>query len=149
MENYLTTKEALKVIKNNTKRWFKEHKEIILAGTLTIAGAVFVGCVAQACENASKKNREHEEEGKEILDVLNSSGFHTKNNQLVDEIIFTDIAPQIEDLVLADGVDEGVIDTTFVVDYPLNGDFGKGVYNGKKNVHVVVRDAWEPESEES
>ena len=131
MENYLTTKEALKVIKNNTKRWFKEHKEIILAGTLTIAGAVFVGCVAQACENAY------------------SSGFQNKNNQLEDEIIFTDIAPQIEDLVLADGVDEGVIDTTFVVDYPLNGDFGKGVYNGKKNVHVVVRDAWEPESEES
>lgn len=63
-------------------------------------------------------------------------------NKKVDEDIFSDLAPEIEDLVLAEGVDEGVIERDFSVQFPKYGN-GDTTYIVKKHVKVIVQDMCE------
>lgn len=58
----------------------------------------------------------------------------------IDEAIFTDLAVEIENLVLEEGSDEGVIERFYTVPFLKNGDPAQGTYNVIKQVKVLVRD---------
>lgn len=129
----MTTKEHLKGIASNTKQWVKEHwKGIALGGLAILGGAVIV--------SMKKKN----EEGNEvILDVLDSySDKIAKRNPKIDEDIYTNIALQMESLIFDDSCDEGVISTTYEVEYPKNGDYAEGSWKGNKEVTVTIKDVY-------
>ena len=61
-------------------------------------------------------------------------------NRKVDEDIFTDLAPEIEELVLAEGVDEGLVQRVYPVKFPKYGDKCKETYTVRKYVKVLVQD---------
>lgn len=130
----MTTKEHLKGIASNTKQWIKEHwKGIVLGGLAILGGAVIV--------SMKKKNEEHNEEGEAILDVLDSySNAIAKRNPNIDEDIYTNIALQMESLIFDDSCNEGIITTTYEVEYPKNGDYSEGSWTGNKEVIVTIKD---------
>jgi len=110
--------------------WDENKAEIVLGTALTvIAGAAF-GVVLR-----DRKIHMEAAKGQKILDAFEST------HRFVDEDIFTDLAPQIEDLVLTEGVDEGLIEKVYKVSYPLAGDPKNGFYDVKKYVKVLVQDA--------
>ncbi len=127
----MTTKEHLKGIASNTKQWIKEHwKGIALGGLAILGGAVIV--------SMNKKNEDNNEESEAILDSYSNA--IAKRNPKIDEDIYTNIALQMESLIFDDSCDEGVITTTYEVEYPKNGDYSDGSWTGNKEITVTIKD---------
>lgn len=131
----MTTKEHLKGIASNTKQWVKEHwKGIALGGLAILGGTVIV--------SMNKKSEERDEESETVvIDTLDSySTAIAKRNPQIDEDIYTNVALQMESLIFDDSCDEGVITTTYEVEYPKNGDYSEGSWTGNKEVTVTIKD---------
>lgn len=75
----------------------------------------------------------------EVNDFLKPIEGGYKGNSWIDEDIFTDLAPQIEDALLEEGLDELLIDRTYPVKFPKFGDFKNGTYSIDKNIQVHIR----------
>lgn len=60
----------------------------------------------------------------------------------IDEDVFTNVAIQIEDLLLDEGLDEGIINTDYEVEFFKFGDRtgNSGTYTVNKNLQVLIRD---------
>lgn len=125
---YLTNEEAVEVIKNNTKAWFKRNWKKVL----------FVSIVGGAFAQAAVKSK-----GKSMDLNVKTDNENRIDYSDIDEAIFTGIAPLIEDYLLEEGLDEAVIDETFEVPYPKGGDISNGIYTVLKNVHVSITDMCE------
>ena len=152
---YLTTKEALIVIKDNTKSWFKRNWKKVVIGTLAFAGIGLA--VAKAKSNDSSTEDTEGEEilnilknasadiDEEVLDILRNARSHVPNSADIDEDIYTSLALEIEDAVLCEGLDEAYMDRTYTVKYPKGGDPDNGYYDVKKKVMVHVVDTGDEE----
>lgn len=155
MERYLTNKEAVGVIKNNTKAWFKRNWKKIVIGTLAFAG-IGLAVVKAKSNDSTTEDSEGEEIldilknacaniDEEDLDILKSARSHVPNSADIDEDIYTSLALEIEDAVLCEGLDEAYMDRTYTVKYPRGGEPDKGYYDVKKKVMVHVVDIGDEE----
>lgn len=61
----------------------------------------------------------------------------------VDEDIFTSLAPEIEDALFEEGLDEARIDRSYTIRFPKGGDSENDFYKTVKNVMVLVQDTCE------
>ena len=94
------------------KKFLKDNKEIVI---LTIIGAfgLTIGLKAHHREKMKLKK-----EGEEILKVLKTS----KGGRLepwanaIDEEVFTDLAPEIESMILNVGLEKGWIERSYSLD---------------------------------
>ena len=124
--------------KQTFKEFCKEHKMEIIIGGIVIVGAV------AGFKVWSKKL---DIKGKKIADALKEAATNLphETHRFVDEDIFTNIAPAIEEAVLEEGLDEALFEKFYKVSYPLGGYPKNGFYNVKKYVKVLVQDAgdWE------
>lgn len=152
MERYLTNKEAVEVIKNNTKAWFKRNWKKVAISALAFAG------IGLAIAKAKSNNEDNEGEeilnilknasadiDEETLDILKNARSHVPNSADIDEDIYTSLALEIEDAVLCEGLDEAYMDRTYTVKYPKGGDSDNGYYDVKKKVMVHVVDIGDEE----
>lgn len=123
-------------------RWCKEtwakHKEKIIVGGI-MAGSFALGYAVNENGKPKFQSLPDRYEVAELPSV--------RNYQLIDEDIFTSLAPEIEDLVLEKGADEGLIDRTYEVEFPKKGSYSNGSYKVLKNVQVLVRDAGDVKDE--
>ena len=124
--------------KQKIKEFRNEHNVEIIVGGIAIVGAV-VGLKVW-----SKKL---DVKDKKIADAFKTAATNLphETHRFVDEDIFTDLAPAIEEAVLEEGLDEVLFEKFYKVSYPKFGDPKKGFYNVKKYVKVLVQDAgdWE------
>lgn len=120
----------------NVGRWCKEtwakHKEKIIVGGIMV-GSFALGYAVNENGKPKLPSLPDHYDVPELPSV--------KSYRLIDEDIFTSLAPEIEDLVLEEGADEGLIDRTYEVEFPLKGSYSNGSYKVLKNVQVLVRDA--------
>lgn len=118
--------------KEDIKKFVKDHKTEIIVGAVSVA--IAVGAVFALHNNKSSADLEP----LKIPDEMpNPAHDH------IDEDIFTDLAPQIEDAVLTEGLDEDYIEKTYYVEWPKGG--GKeGTYEEVKKVIVHIVDITEP-----
>ena len=144
-------------MKEKIKKFYNEHKVGIWVAGITTA---FVGlaCIGAYIYEKGKKYgidlAGHEAEGKEILkalqgDEINDDLFDSvinactsgKNAREIDESVFTEVAPKIENLLLWDDTTK---ETTFEKFYnvlvPLNGDPKEGLFKVTKKLVVSVAD---------
>ena len=118
--------------KEDIKKFVKEHKTGIIVGGLSVAA--FVCAVIASHNNESSDDLEP----LKIPDEMpNPAHDH------IDEDIFTDLAPQIEDAVLTEGLDEDYIEKTYYVEWPKGGG-NEGTYEEVKKVMVHIVDVTEP-----
>ena len=116
-------------IKDKTKDWFKRNWKKVLVGIGMVGGAVIITVV---------KSRSESMDSNDETDYGNGVDYSK-----IDEAIFTDIAPLIEDYLLEEGLDEAVIDESFDVPYAKGGDISNGIYTVRKNLYVLIRDMCE------
>ena len=97
---------------SKAKKWIREHKK-----QLEIAGAVIgsfaLGIAYERCTNKKLKawhEAEKELEGYKLSDP-------DECTKRIDEDIFVNLAPTIEDAVLSDGIDEFYIDRDYPVEF--------------------------------
>lgn len=117
-------------IRKETKveKWVREHKKQ-LAIARAVIGSFVLGMLYEQCTNKKLKalhDAEKELEGY----TLNDPDECTKR---IDEDIFTNLAPTIEDAVLSDGIDEFYMDR----DYPVEFESGD---TRLRRVSVSVKD---------
>ena len=123
-------------MKEKMRKFWEEHKEQIVLGGVAVGGFL-LGVLYENFRDSScdiSLNRDSSEY--EIPGEIPSS----KNGRLIDEDIFTNIAPQIEAVILEEGLDEAYIDATYDVEYPKGGDYKNGTYTVKKKLDIYVRD---------
>lgn len=120
-------------MKEKIKKFWEDHKERVVIGGLTVSAFVLGYFISESRNHSTCEPSD--EEVPELPSGLDA--------QLIDEDIFTSIAPQIETLVLEEGLDEGYIERTYTVEYPKNGNPDEGYYEVKKKVEVHVHDMTE------
>ena len=115
------------------KKWFKEHP---VASSCIIAGIGVAGCIVAGVCVATVLREEHDN----YIIPMTPFGKIQRENFDIDEAIFTDVAPEIEEMLLADGVDEHYFNKTYSVKMPKNGDFANGFYEVLKQLEIKVTD---------
>lgn len=124
MKRKLTKEEKREKIKN----FLKDHKwEIIVSILGATTGIIFLN---RSLVKYKKESEELERQGKEILKVLEDCNRKAQIDPWttrIDEEIFTDLAPEIEDMVLNKGLEKGWIERTY--------ELGKV---GKRRVEVNI-----------
>lgn len=111
MENYLTTKEALIVIRDNTKAWFKKNWKKFVAG-----GAV-VGAVAIAiAKNINKEEEDTDMNDQILMDYLVPvvvRQLYVEPGTEAEKLIQEEMIPQCKDEVRRNIVSEsGIVEYT-------------------------------------
>lgn len=105
------------------RKWIREHKkQLVIAGA--VIGSFALGIVYERCAN--KKLKAVHEAEKEL------EGYDECTKR-IDEDIFTNLAPTIEDAVLSNGIDEFYMDR----DYPVEFESGD---TRLRRVSVSVKD---------
>lgn len=132
-------------MKEKLKKFYIKHKfEIWFAGVMaTLLGMSCAGLyIYKKGKDYGISLTEHESEGKAILEALQGAGIGLSalNANEIDDDIFTEIAPQIEGLLLEEGLDEGGIDKNYIIKFPKFGDAENGYYEVVKKLHVFVQD---------
>lgn len=96
---------------NNAKQWVKEHKHTLeLVGGVTVAAAGAAGVIffgGQVLDHLKEKYPLCDNEEDELREV---EGIPDDFEEVVDEHVFTELAPEITDLILGKG---GTIETTY------------------------------------
>ena len=146
METLNKLKEKMAAAKNKTVKFYSDHEDQIKKG------AIVVGCFAlgyAVCKLAGKPTLEKELDKLEWKDMddIKKKEYLPEENVIrkIDEDIFTELAPAIEDAILDDSSDEDLIERYYDVYFPKHGDYKNGSWKGRKYVKVLVQDAWTPE----
>ena len=92
--------------KEEIKEWVKEHKTILIGAGLVAGGAVLTVLVTKkfSCHHSNYT----------LIPKPELSGFE-KNAKLIDEEVFTDLAPHIEDALNKD-LDKVVLERSYQLD---------------------------------
>ena len=123
------------------KRWAEKNQALIVSGIIFIGGIIVTAITGKVCYERGLLDGIKKSDDDRI-DALPS----VHNARLIDEDIYTNIAPQIEDMVLTEGLDEGYIEEVYTVQYPKFGDYAKGTYDVLKKVTVNVYDVTDDEN---
>lgn len=99
--------------------WVKEHKKEILVGAGTVIGTAVLITIGVKCSKSSK--------GK----VINDMPKLKEIGRIVDEDIFTELAPSIEETVLNKGLEKVVLERS----YDLGDNLSKYVTVTIENVY--------------
>ena len=121
-------KKIIEEVKKNGKDFCKKNWPYVV-----IAGGAAIGIIAWGL---AKKSGVKPSEVNNFLQPI-EGGY--RGNSWIDEDIFTDLAPQIEDALLEEGLDELFIERTYPVKFPKFGDFKNGTYTVDKNIQVHIR----------
>lgn len=118
------------------KEFWNKYKVEIVVGGIVIVGAVVGFKVWQ---------KKLDINGKKITDAIKEAATNLphETHRIVDEDIFTDLAPAIEAAVLEEGLDEAMLQKVYKVAYPKGGDPKNGFYEVKKYVEVLIQDTCE------
>lgn len=146
MEMLTKIKNKIVEAKNKTVKFYSDHEGQIKKGAIVV-GSFALGYII--CKVTGKSTLEKE------LDQLEWKSLDDPNIQVsvrsgdynrdIDEDVFTELAPAIEDAILNDSSDEDLIERYYDVDFPKGGDYKNGTWKGRKYVKVLVQDAWTPE----
>lgn len=126
---------------NKLKTFWQKHKGKIIGATAIVTAVSLV--VVKIVLTTEETNSEIDEEGKKIIDAFEEAHSLYSGNQAIDEDIFTNLAPNIEDAVLEEGLDEAYFEKNYSVEYPINGNPDEGYYTVNKKVTVSVNDITE------
>lgn len=98
----------MKNVIERTKKFVKDHKKAIIIGGVTVAGVASVVILKDkvTAGNEMYYRKFFDNFKKAMADM---SEVHRK----IDEQIFTDLAPEIEDMVLSEFVEDGYLDRTY------------------------------------
>ena len=93
--------------KEEIKEWVKEHKTILIETGLVVGGAVLTVLVTKkfSCHHSNYT----------LVPKPELSDFE-KNAKLIDEEVFTDLAPNIETAVLNKDLDKVVLERSYQLD---------------------------------
>lgn len=116
------------------KAFWNKHKDTIINIAVAV-GSFAAGCAVVAIAKSGNDIPISDED----MPELPSGGAA----QRIDEDIFTKLAPEIEDFVLSEGVDEAYIERTYSVGFPKGGNPDNGYYNVDKKVEVRMYDVTE------
>lgn len=115
------------------KKWIREHKAEIAMTGLAVGGFIFGYWF---CKTHTKPV---------FIDKGVDCGvLPEKPYQKIDEQIFTEFAPWLEEAILAEGVDEDILMDQLKVPFPKGGDWKNGTYEVVKDILILVRDAGNP-----
>lgn len=119
--------------KEKIKKFWEKNKKKIIVGTAVVAGLVIAykfGKKSSAKDVCDK-----------ILDAAKETGdAFAESCKAIDKDIFTELAPEIEEAILEEGLDEYLIEKTYEVAYPLGGVAKNGFYKAVKKVRVMIND---------
>ena len=102
---------------NEKLKWVKEHKKEILIGTGTVIGTAVLITIGV---KSSRSSKAHKELGEKILDSFNNMPELTGTEKVVDEDIFTSLAPAIEKAVLEKGLEKVTLERAYDMGDNLN-----------------------------
>lgn len=97
----------MKNVIEKTKKFVDDHKKAIVIGGVTVAGVATVVILKDKVTVKEMYYRKFFDNFKKS--VAGMSEVHRK----IDEQIFTDLAPEIEDMVLSEFVEDGYLDRTY------------------------------------
>ena len=120
--------------KKTVRQWIGEHKEQIVMSALAV-GSFALGYYI--CKGRAKTP-------KIIEKGLDLGEMPAKPYQGIDERVFTEFAPWLEEAILAEGVDEDILMDQLKVPFPKGGDWKNGTYEVVKDILILVRDAGNP-----
>lgn len=119
---------------NKFKAFWNKHKDTIINIAVAV-GSFAAGCAVVAI---AKSGNDIPISDEDIPELPSGSAA-----QRIDEDIFTRLAPEIEDFVLSEGVDEAYMERTYSVGFPKGGNPDNGYYNVDKKVEVRMYDVTE------
>lgn len=97
----------MKNVIERTKKFVDDHKKAIVIGGVTVAGVATVVILKDKVTVKEMYYRKFFDNFKKAITGM--SEVHRK----IDEQIFTDLAPEIEDMVLSEFVEDGYLDRTY------------------------------------
>ena len=146
MEMLNKIKNKIVEAKDKTVKFYSDHKDQIKKGAIVV-GSFALGYVICKVTGKSTLKKELDQLEWKSLDDSESKNYLPEENVIrkIDEDVFTELAPAIEDAILDDSSDEDLIERYYDVDFPKHGDYKNGTWKGRKYVKVLVQDAWTPE----
>lgn len=123
--------------KESVKKFWKENGKIIKASILSAAAGATAAVIYDHVSKASTviTDQELDEEGREIKQAFEEAAeVHKK----LDEVIFTEVAPKIEDALLDEVCDDTSINYLFDVNFP-----GQEFKSMTRRLEINVKDVTE------
>lgn len=139
-------------MRKEIRQWWKKNKHKVIIGG-AIAGAiggyiwskktgVAVNYDQEAADFVSKYMTKAPEATKKLSKFEKAA--HEAYSK-IDEKVFTDMAVELENMILEEGTDESLLEYTVTVPFAKFGDFSKGLYETTKKVQIYVQDITDPE----
>ena len=139
-------------MRKEIRQWWKRNKNKVIIGG-AIAGAIGgyiwskkAGVTVDYDQEAADFVSKYMTKAPEVAKKL--SKFEKAANEAyskIDEKVFTDMAVELENMILEEGVDESLLEYTVTVPFAKFGDFSKGLYETTKKVQICVQDITDPE----
>ena len=139
-------------MRREIRQWWKKNKHKVIIGG-AIAGAIGgyiwskkTGISIDRDQEAADFVSKYMTKAPEVAKKL--STFEKAANEAyskIDEKVFTDMAVELENMILEEGVDESLLEYTVTVPFAKFGDFSKGLYETTKKVQIYVQDITDPE----
>lgn len=128
-------------MKKEVKEWWQKNKKKVYIGASIAAG---LGAAYFLHKKQLPVAKIKHEIAKDIFrPMCEAEKAANAVYEAIDEEIFTNIAPTLEDMILEEGVDEDIITKVFTIPYAKGGNFENGTYEVKKHVQILVRDMCE------
>lgn len=146
MEMLTKIKNKVVEAKNKTVKFYSDHEDQIKKGAIVV-GSFVLGYVICKVTGKSTLEKELDQLEWKDMDDNESKKYLPEENVIrkIDEDVFTELAPAIEDAILDDSSDEDLIEKYYDVYFPKDGDYKNGSWKGRKYVKVLIQDAWTPE----
>lgn len=139
-------------MRREIRQWWKKNKHKVIIGG-AIAGAIGgyiwskkTGISIDRDQEAADFVSKYMTKAPEVAKKL--STFEKAANEAyskIDEKVFTDMAVELENMILEEGVDESLLEYTVTVPFAKFGDFSKGLYETTKKVQIYVQDITDSE----
>lgn len=139
-------------MRKEIRQWWKKNKnKVIICGAIAgaIGGYIWskkTGVTVDYDQEAADFVSKYMTKAPEVAKKL--STFEKAANEAyskIDEKVFTDMAVELENMILEEGTDESLLEYTVTVPFAKFGDFSKGLYETTKKVQIYVQDITDPE----
>lgn len=139
-------------MRREIRQWWKKNRnKVIIGGAIVgaIGGYIWskkAGVTIDYDQEAADFVSKYMTKAPEVAKKL--STFEKVANEAyskIDEKVFTDMAVELENMILEEGTDESLLEYTVTVPFAKFGDFSKGLYETTKKVQIYVQDITDPE----